>query len=115
MLQNIRINKDIKKLQEAARKNAEWSNKSEKAKKGAKDKGFVSHKATKLMQKSKNLETRQNRSIEEKSKLLKNYEYDQDLKIYPLEYHSELLVEYKDVSMIYDDNLINSPVRQCKK
>lgn len=110
MLQNIRINKDIKKLQEAARKNAEWSNKSEKAKKGAKDKGFVSHKATKLMQKSKNLETRQNRSIEEKSKLLKNYEYDQDLKIYPLEYHSELLVEYKDVSMIYDDNLINSPV-----
>ena len=48
------------------------------------DRGFIGHKAAKMMQRSKNVERRINRAIEEKSGLLKNVEIVEKLKIAPL-------------------------------
>ncbi len=74
---NEQLKKDIGRLKKAARQNEDWSNKVEATKSvkvaGLKpDKGYVGHKAAKMMQRSKNIERRQSKAIEEKSDLLKN-------------------------------------------
>ena len=108
--QNERLQKDIRRLRQAARRTADWSDKVERSKIGAGDKGHVGHMAAKMMQRSKNLQHRQQRAVEEKSRLLKNVEYDETLKIWPLPYHSEKLAEYRQVSVVYDGRAVNAPV-----
>ena len=107
--QNERLRKDIKRLKQAARRTADWSDAVEKSKVGVYDKGYVGHMSAKMMQKSKNLQNRQNKAAEEKSKLLKNVEYDEELKIHPQSFHSGKLAEYLKVSVIYDGKAINAP------
>ena len=46
--QNERLQKDIKRLQQSARRSAVWSDRVESTKIGAYDKGFVGHKAAKM-------------------------------------------------------------------
>ena len=46
----------------------------EASKIGAADKGYVGHKAAKMMKRSKSIEARQQQTIEQKSALLKNME-----------------------------------------
>ena len=108
--QNERLKKDIKRLKVAARRTADWSDKKEKSKIGASDKGYIGHMAAKMMQRSKNLQRRQFRAIEEKSKLLKNVEDDEQLKIHPLLYHSNKLAEFNKVSVTYEEKTVNLPI-----
>lgn len=114
--QNERLKKDISHLKKAAKRSANWSDAVEKSKNGTKnsgseiDKGYVGHKAAKMMKRSKTLEARQHRAIEQKSALLKNAESADILKIHPLEYHTDLLASFSDVSVMYDGNKICEPV-----
>ena len=108
--QNERLRKDIRRLKEAARRTADWSDKVEKSKIGAGDKGHVGHMAAKMMQRSKNLQRRQQRAAEEKTGLLKNVEYDEQLKLWPLTYHADRLAEYNKVTVTYGGRLVNAPV-----
>lgn len=64
--QDARLKKEIKRMDTAARRTANWSDQVEKSKKGAADKGYVGHKAAKMMQRAKNVERRQQQAIEEK-------------------------------------------------
>ena len=100
--ENERLKKDIKRLKTAARRTDEWSGRVEKSKTGAYDKGFVGHKAAKMMKRSKAIENRQNRAVEQKSMLLKNAERADALKMFPLMYHSSRLVSVSQVSISYD-------------
>ena len=86
---NEKLQKDIKRLRRAGEQTAAWSDRVEKSKTGAADKGYVGHKAAKMMKRSKSIETRQKRALEEKQKLLKNAENQERLKILPLEYRSD--------------------------
>ena len=54
-------------MKESARKAKVWSDKVESSKRGAADKGYVGHKAAKMMKRSKNAEARKERAAEEKS------------------------------------------------
>lgn len=108
--QNERLKKDIGRLQQAAKRSAVWSNRVEASKIGAYDKGFVGHKAAKMMKRSKNIEARQKQAIEEKSGLLKNIETAQPLKLMPLSYHTETLVSFSDVSISYNGTDVCPPV-----
>ena len=56
------------------------------------DRGYVGHKAAKMMKRSKQAEARQKQAIEEKSRLLKNVETAEELKISPLRYQRERCV-----------------------
>ncbi|MCA0149662.1 Lsa family ABC-F type ribosomal protection protein [Rossellomorea vietnamensis] len=113
---NERLEKDIGRLQQSSKRSAGWSNHVEASKRGTTnsgsklDKGFVGHKAAKMMKRSKNLETRQQKAIEEKSNLLKNVEKTEALKIEPLELHSKELVSLTDVSVMYDGKIVNKPI-----
>lgn len=110
LAQNQRLQKDISRLQQAAKQSAAWSDRVEASKIGAADKGYVGHKAAKMMQRSKNIEARQQRSIEQKSSLLKNLETTEALKLQPLTYHSDLLASFSNVSVSYDGIPICDPV-----
>src|SRR5690606_25095464 len=99
LAENDKLKKDIKRLSEAARRTSNWSDDVEKTKNGTLnsgskiDKGYVGHKAAKMMQRSKSIEGRQLDAIDEKSKLLKNVESADSLKLTQLRYHKSRLVE----------------------
>ena len=108
--QNESLQKDIVRLQQAAKRSAVWSDRVEASKIGAADKGYVGHKAAKMMKRSKAIEARQQQAIEQKSGLLKNIESTENLKLTPLIYHADTLATFSDVSVCYDGNTVCEPV-----
>ncbi|MFC4101434.1 Lsa family ABC-F type ribosomal protection protein [Paenibacillus xanthanilyticus] len=107
LAENDKLKKDIRRLSEAAKRTSTWSDEVEKTKNGTRnsgskvDKGYIGHKAAKMMKRSKSIESRQHTAIEEKSKLLKNIEQADSLKIAQLNYHKQQLVELDRVSIDY--------------
>ena len=117
LAQNEKLKKEIDRLNESARRVANWSDKTERSKHRVSgqtdndvDRGFVGHKASKMMKRSISAKNRKEKSIEEKNKLLKNIETADDLKITPAKHHQNTLVEATDLSIIYDGKNIFSPL-----
>ncbi|MCD8356825.1 MAG: Lsa family ABC-F type ribosomal protection protein [Clostridia bacterium] len=108
--QQERLQKDIRHLQQAARRSAVWSDRVEASKIGAADKGYVGHKAAKMMKRAKSCEARHQRAIEQQSGLLKNIETMENLKLSPLSYHTDTLISFSDVAVSYDSNPVCAPV-----
>jgi lincosamide and streptogramin A transport system ATP-binding/permease protein len=67
------------------------------------DKGFIGHKAAKMMMRSKAIDTRRDAQVKAKSQLIKNLENEETLKLFPLDFHSKLLVDMEDVSIRYGE------------
>ncbi|WP_419394239.1 Lsa family ABC-F type ribosomal protection protein [Cytobacillus praedii] len=113
---NQRLKKDIGRLKQSSKRAAGWSSQVEASKNGTTnsgsklDKGFVGHKAAKMMKRAKNLESRQQKAIEEKSKLLKNVEKTESLKLESLEFQANEWIVLADVSVKYDDQPVNKPI-----
>lgn len=107
LAENEKLHKDIARLQAAAKRTSAWSEQVEKTKFGTRDsglrpdRGYIGHKAAKMMQRSKSIETRQQTAIEEKSKLLKNIESADKLKIVQADFYTGRLVELQQVSIFY--------------
>lgn len=105
--ENTKLKKEINRLKKTAAEKSQWSDKTEKTKFNNKnsglhvDRGYVGHKSAKMMSRAKNYEARAEKAVAEKSKLMKNTENIETLKISPLDYHSELLAYLKDVSVFY--------------
>lgn len=112
LAENERLQKDIKRLKESARRTSGWSDLVEATKfgHGVPDRGYVGHKAAKMMKRSKAIENRQQAAIEEKSKLLKNIETAESLKLAQLPYHRGRLVELEHVSIRYGDRTVCTDV-----
>lgn len=110
--QNELLQKDISRLQKAARKTSDWSNKTEAAKygNGPVDRGYIGHKSAKMMQRSKAIKARQQKAIEQKSGLLKNVETAESLKLFPRSYHAETLASFSDVEIFYGKTAACAPV-----
>lgn len=112
LAENEKLRKDINRLSEATKRTSNWSDEVEKSKKGTTnsgsklDKGYVGHKAAKMMKRSKSIENRQQAAIEEKSKLLKNIESSDSLKMSQHAYHKNKLVELDNVSIFYGDTIV---------
>ena len=107
LAENRRLVKEIGRLSHAAKRSSNWSDKIEKSKHGTKvsgvkpDKGYIGHKAAKAMKRAKNIESRQEEAVMQKSKLLHNIEQYDDLKILPLDFHKKCLIEMSDLSLFY--------------
>lgn len=106
--ENERLRGDIRRLDEAARRASRWSDKTEKGKhvrnSGLRpDRGFVGHKAAKMMQRAKSIEARKADAAVQKQGLLHNIETADALKLSPLTYRAETLIELKQVSIRYGD------------
>ncbi len=105
-----RLKTDIKRLHETARRTENWAEKVEASKIGAGDKGYVGHKSAKMMKRAKVTEARRQKEIEQKSRLFKNAETEDELKISPLAYRSERLAYFSSVAPIRGGKTVCSPV-----
>ncbi|OXM83857.1 Lsa family ABC-F type ribosomal protection protein [Paenibacillus rigui] len=112
LAENEKLRKDIKRLSDSAKRTSNWSHEVEKTKNGTRnsgskvDKGYIGHKAAKMMKRSKAIEQRQQSAIDEKSKLLKNIENADSLEISQLAYHKKQLVQLEHVSIFYDEKKV---------
>ena len=105
---NEKLKDDINRLEKAAKQTAEWSDKVEKSKHNLRsdilqDKGYIGHKAAKMMKRSLVSREHKEKAIEEKSKLLKNIEVAEDLKLNPSTYRSNILIQASNLSINYGD------------
>lgn len=113
---NDKLKKEISRLSAAAKRTSGWSNQVEKTKIGSlnsglkPDKGYIGHKAAKMMKRAKIMESRQTAAIEEKSKLLRNLEEAEPLAIHPLQYRTDVLLEAKDLCLFYGERQVCGPL-----
>lgn len=109
---NQQLKKDISRLRLAAKKASSWADKTESSKRGGEvfDRGYVGHKAAKMMKRSKTIELRQQQAIEEKSQLLKNLETAESLKLSPLEHHLDTIAIFSEVEVSYGGKKVCGPV-----
>nr|WP_296265380.1 ABC-F type ribosomal protection protein [uncultured Merdimonas sp.] len=107
--ENEKHRKEIAKLEKAARQAGQWSDQVEKSKIGQKeagiklDRGYVGHKAAKMMKRAKTLERRKKEAVQEKEGLLKDVETLTELKMQPLVHHRDVLVRTEDYGLRYPD------------
>ena len=112
LMQNEKLKKDINRLELAAKNTANWSNQIEKSKynttnSGSKvDRGYVGHQSAKMMKKSKVIEKRIEKELEQKSSLLNNIDRNDSLKIIPLESRKKPLIIADNLQIIYNDKTI---------
>ena len=114
LAENEKLQRDIKRLKQAAKQSKEWADKVEATKIGNVGKtgktieksldrrAYIGEKSRRMQQRRKNLERRQQDSIDEKSKLLKNIDHASDLKITQLPYHKSHYLAVSNVSIAYD-------------
>ena len=99
-------------MTDAARRTSSWSHEVEKTKYATKnsglkpDRGYIGHKAAKMMKRSKSIMNRQQSAIAEKSKLLKNIERSDSLKISQFTYHQYKLAELDKVAIFYGETMV---------
>ena len=116
LTQNEKLRKDIGRLEIASRNTANWSDKIEKTKYNTTnsgssiDRGYIGHQSAKMMKRSKVLEKRIDKAIEEKASLLNNVDRADSLKIIPLESRKNPLVLAERLQIKYDSNAIFNPV-----
>lgn len=109
-----KLQKDISRLTESARRASAWSDRTEKSKfgvdkTGAKtaDRGFVSHRAAKMMQRSKAIQRRREEAAEEKGRLLLDLERQETLTVTPLPCRpGTRLAQFRDVAVRYDGRTV---------
>ena len=108
LAQNERLEHEIGRLKNSAARTARWSDKVEKSKNQplksglSADKGYIGHKSAKMMKRSVSVNKRRQGAIEERSKLLKNIEEAEDLKIHPLAYHTSGLLSVENLTISYN-------------
>ena len=116
IVKNERLQKDINRLEIASKNSAKWSNEAEKAKskkynsETTIDKGYVGHKASKMMKNSKVMEKRTQKAIDEKTNLLQNIDRNETLKIIPLESNKNPLVLANKLQIKYNEQVIFNPI-----
>lgn len=108
---NEQTKKDIIRLNYAKIQTATWSDKVEATKigQGGVDRGYIGHKAAKMMKRSKSLEKRTNKSIESKTKLLLDIEKIEQLKLQSLPFFNHHQFMFRDVCVWFNKPL-HSPV-----
>ena len=115
LTQNEKLRKDIGRLEIASKNTANWSDKIEKTKYNTTnsgssvDRGYIGHQSAKMMKRSKVLERRIDKAIEEKSSLLNNVDRSDSLKIIPLESRKNPLVLAEGLQIQYDNKAIFNP------
>ena len=119
LAQNARLKKEISRLEQTAREKAGWADRSEREKIGSGPKGnemnagrrpYLGEKSRKANKRAKAIAGRQEAAIEEKSRLLKDIEKADSLRLPCLPSRSEVLAELRDVTVDYGEGPVFAPV-----
>lgn len=118
--ENEKLKKEIGILQQSAKQARGWADEVESRKIGKKGnqmyeknidrRAYIGEKSRRMQQRRKNLEGRQKKAIEEKSSLLKNIEYKEALKLSPLPYPKDTLVQCRNLVLFYEQKQVNKPI-----
>ncbi|MBQ8554792.1 MAG: ABC-F family ATP-binding cassette domain-containing protein [Clostridia bacterium] len=102
------LRRDIRHLEESARRTAEWSNRVEATKIGshALDRGAIGAQAAAMMKKSMSTLRRRERAIEEKKSLLHNVEKVGELKLTVLRHPKDVLISVTDAKVVYGERTV---------
>ncbi len=110
---NETLRRDIRHLEDSARRTAEWSARAEKGKfhiapseVAAVDRGYVGAQAAAMMKKSMNTLRRRERAIEEKRSLLHNVEKVGELKLTVLRHPKDVLIQVVNGTVSYGGRII---------
>lgn len=104
-----KLKKDIVRLEEAAKRSSNWSDKLESTKHGTRigglrpDTGHIGTKAAKMMKRAKSQQARSEKAIEEKKGLLSNIETSEKLFLRPVNHHAKRLVSIENLSISYGE------------
>lgn len=113
--ENERLEREIARLKKTSKQKSDWSDTAERRKIGFNPaqteksmgrRAYQGAKSKKLMRRAKAIETRLESEIAEKSKLLKNIETAEALKIIQPVYHSDRLVSLEEVSIYYGEKIV---------
>ena len=119
LAQNTRLKKEISRLEQTAREKASWADKTEREKIGSGPKGnemnagrrpYLGEKSRKANKRAKAIAGRQEAALEEKSRLLKNIEKADGLRLPRLDHRAELLCELRDATVSYGDGPVFAPI-----
>ena len=118
--QNIALEKEIRQLTTAIRQTRMRADSIERKKIGfdptkendrsISTRAFLAAKSKRLQSSRKNMELRQRREIEEKKRLLRDLEIQEDLKLYPKVYPGSVLIRAKELTLHYTDQALFLPV-----
>ncbi len=112
---NDKLRGEITRLTKASMQTAKWSEQKENSKynqkdrDGKPDRGYVGHKAAKLMKKSKVIEQRYTDQINQKQNLLSNIDIARQLKVNPLS-NTRPLIRIDKISIEYGDGILFVPI-----
>ncbi len=119
MAQNEKLKRDIKHLEAAAKRTAEWSDKAERAKigidplkveKSISRRPYEAAKAKKIMSRSTAISKRREKNVQEKQNLLHNIEQSAQLRLQPLLFHTQKLIQLENISLRYGEKTVCSNV-----
>lgn len=117
LAQNTKLQKEIGRLSQAAKRSANWSDRVETSKRATTnsglrpDKGYIGHQSAKMMKRAKSQTSRMQHAAEEKAKLLHNVEESHPLKLMPLKYPKDILAEAADLSLFYHDSQVCADIQ----
>lgn len=118
-MQNEKLRSEITHLKAAAQRSKNWADKAEstkigfdptKVEKSLTRRAYIGAKSKAMMKRARNIENRREAAVEEKSKLLKNREYADNLKIPAMIHKSEVILTVDKVVPIYDGEPVCKPV-----
>ena len=102
------LRKDIRRLEDSARRAAEWAASAEKDKfhmpesvAAVTDRGYLGAKAASMMKRSQNTLRRREKAVEEKQTLLRNVERVGELKLTVLDHPKDMLITVRDGAVRY--------------
>lgn len=107
---NEKLKKNIKHLEKAVKRTAEWSDKAEarkigfdpvKVEKSLCRRANESRKSKKMMSRSTAISERRQKAVEEKSQLLKNIEATAELKLSPIKFYTDELLKLDKITIKY--------------
>lgn len=111
--ENEKHRKEIRKLRQAAKRTADWADKSERTKIGfdpvkehdrcISTRAFIGSKTKKMQSRVRQIENRIGREIAEQEGLLQDLERPAALKMTPLIHHKQVLLQLRDYGLQYAD------------
>lgn len=111
LAQNEKLTAEIYRLKQSARESSAWADRAEASKIGGGSSGekpknsraYMGAQSAKMQQRRKNLERRQQSAVDDKEKLLKNIERNENLAIHPEVFRTQRLLELRGLSVAYGD------------
>lgn len=113
--QNERLKKEIGHLKYAAQSAKNWADQAENQKIGLhadsherskNARSYIGEKSRRMQQQRKNMEFRMNKAVEEKEGLLKNIEYSDELKLFPLFQNKGAVATLEKIHVSFGDRKI---------